>query len=118
MQELIVGHAHGISSSSMANFYGVDFPEMRQTISAAVSSGKTVFPPANCNHQAGPSLTRIQMLFPNIPTLHHVHAALPVKPNGWSSATGPSNAADRAQLGPTTEWPASPHLGGMIFGFT
>ena len=105
---------------SMANFYGVDFPEMRQTISAAVSSGQELTF-LNQLQTIGASgaiygvLLAFGMLFPNMP-LYIMFIPVPIKAKwmviGYGAIElliGLSSANDGVAH--------FAHLGGMIFGF-
>lgn len=105
---------------NMANFYGVDFPEMREAISAAVSSGQELTF-LNQLQTIGASgaiygvLLAFGMLFPNMP-LFIMFIPVPVKAKwmviGYGMIElliGLSSANDGVAH--------FAHLGGMIFGF-
>lgn len=105
---------------SMANFYGVDFPEMREAISAAVSSGQELTF-LNQLQTIGASgaiygvLLAFGMLFPNMP-LYIMFIPVPIKAKwmviGYGAIElliGLSSANDGVAH--------FAHLGGMIFGF-
>ncbi|MDE6525359.1 MAG: rhomboid family intramembrane serine protease [Paramuribaculum sp.] len=105
---------------SMANFYGVDFPEMRQAISAAVSSGQELTF-LNQLQTIGASgaiygvLLAFGMLFPNMP-LYIMFIPVPIKAKwmviGYGAIElliGLSSANDGVAH--------FAHIGGMIFGF-
>lgn len=105
---------------NMANFYGVDFPEMREAISAAVSSGQELTF-LNQLQTIGASgaiygvLLAFGMLFPDMP-LFIMFIPVPIKAKwmviGYGAIElliGLSSANDGVAH--------FAHLGGMIFGF-